>query len=69
MLVSSFNLSQPFNYAPYLYCKKGSNQRSIVSVYGPKEGKHLVWFGEMDRKISQIINEYIYLPFFLLFIL
>jgi hypothetical protein len=36
MLVSSFNLSQLFNYAPYLFCKKnGSIQRSIVSVYGP----------------------------------
>ncbi len=22
MLVSSFNLSQSFNYAPYLFCKK-----------------------------------------------
>jgi hypothetical protein len=36
MSVSSFNLSQSFNYAPYLFCKKGANQRSIVSVYGPR---------------------------------
>ncbi len=35
MLVSSFNLSQSVNYAPYLFCKNGSNQRSIVSIYGP----------------------------------
>jgi hypothetical protein len=32
------------------------------------EGKILVWFGEMERKISQIINDYIYLPFFLIII-
>jgi len=35
MLVSSFNLSQSFNYTPYLFSKNGSNQRSILSVYGP----------------------------------
>ncbi len=36
MLVSSFNLSQPFNYKLYLfYQKNGSNQRSILYVYGP----------------------------------
>ncbi len=35
MLVSSFNLSQSFNYVPNLFCKNDSSQRSIVSVYGP----------------------------------
>ena len=35
ILVSSFNLLQSFIYTPYLfYTKKGSNQRSILSVYG-----------------------------------
>jgi hypothetical protein len=33
MFVSSFDLSQSFNYAPNFFCKNGSNQRSIVSVY------------------------------------
>jgi hypothetical protein len=32
------------------------------------DGKNLVWFGEIDRKISQIINDYLCLPFFLLII-
>ncbi len=36
MWVSSFNLSQSFNYTPYLFYKRGSNQRYIVSVYGPR---------------------------------
>jgi hypothetical protein len=36
MLVSSFNLSQSFNYKPYLFYQKNcSNQRSLLSVYGP----------------------------------
>ncbi len=35
MLVSSFNLSQSFNYTPYLFYKNGSKQRSVLSVYGP----------------------------------
>ncbi len=34
MLVSSFNLSQSFNFAPYLSSENGSNQKSFVSVYG-----------------------------------
>jgi hypothetical protein len=33
------------------------------------DGKNLVWFGEIERKISQIIKDYFYLPFFLLIIL
>jgi hypothetical protein len=32
-------------------------------------GKNLVWFGEIEKKISQIVNDYLYLPFFLLIIL
>jgi hypothetical protein len=32
-------------------------------------GKNLIWFGEIERKISQIIKDYFYLPFFLLIIL
>jgi hypothetical protein len=37
MLISSFNLSQSFNYRPYLFYKKdGSKQRYILSVYGPR---------------------------------
>ncbi len=28
--------------------------------------KNLVWFGEIEKKISQIVNDYLYLPFFLL---
>jgi len=31
--------------------------------------QNLVCFGEIERKISQIINAYLYLPFFLLIIL
>ncbi len=37
MFGSSFNLSQSFNYTPCLFYKKGSNQRSILSVYGPRD--------------------------------
>jgi hypothetical protein len=33
------------------------------------DGKNLVWFGEIEKKISQIIKDYFYLPFFLLIIL
>jgi hypothetical protein len=33
------------------------------------DGKNLIWFGEIERKISQIIKDYFYLPFFLLIIL
>ncbi len=29
------NLLQSFNYTVYLFYKNGSNQRSILSVYGP----------------------------------
>jgi len=28
----------------------------------------MVWFGETERKISQVINDYLYLPLFLLII-
>jgi hypothetical protein len=39
MLVSSFNLSQSFNCTPYLFYKKTvQNQRSILSVFGPRGG-------------------------------
>jgi hypothetical protein len=34
-------------------------------TYGEKQ----VWFGEIEQKISQIIEDYLYLPFFHLFIL
>ncbi len=30
-----FDLSQSVNYTPYLFYKNVSNQRSILSVYGP----------------------------------
>jgi hypothetical protein len=33
------------------------------------DGKNLVWFGELERKFSQIIKDYFHLPFFLLIIL
>jgi hypothetical protein len=33
------------------------------------DSKNMVWFGEKEKKISQIIKDYFYLPFFLLFIL
>jgi hypothetical protein len=33
------------------------------------DGKNLVWFGEIGKKISQIIKDYFYLPLFLLIIL
>jgi hypothetical protein len=33
------------------------------------DSKHLVWFGEIRKKISQIIKDYFCLPFFLLIIL
>jgi hypothetical protein len=42
MLVSSFNLSQPFNS---LVQKNGSNHRSIVSVYGPWCAGRVPWSG------------------------
>jgi hypothetical protein len=35
MLVSSFNLSQSFNYRPYLFTKNGKNQRSIFLYMDP----------------------------------
>jgi hypothetical protein len=34
-----------------------------------RDGKNLVWFGEIEIKLAQIINAYLYLPFFLLIIL
>ncbi len=33
------------------------------------DGKNMVWFGEIEKKISQIIKDYLFLPFFLLIIL
>jgi hypothetical protein len=33
------------------------------------DGKNLVWFGEIERKLAKLINAYLYLPFFLLIIL
>ncbi len=46
---------------------------SIMDVNGVSpcqtEGENLVWFREIRKKISQIINDYLYLPFFLLIIL
>jgi hypothetical protein len=33
------------------------------------DGKNLVWFGEIERKLAQIINDYLCLLFFLLIIL
>jgi hypothetical protein len=33
------------------------------------DGKNFVWFGEIERKTSQIIKDYFCLPFFLLIIL
>ncbi len=33
-MVSRFNLLQSFNYTPYLFYKKVSKKRSILSVYG-----------------------------------
>jgi hypothetical protein len=35
MLVSSFNLSQSFNYIPYLFSKKLFKSQIILTVYGP----------------------------------
>jgi hypothetical protein len=49
-----------------------TNDRKIVLRRNRKRSSkkvHLVWFGEIERKISQIINDYFYLPFFLLIIL
>jgi hypothetical protein len=34
LICHRLNLLQSFNYAPYLFYKKRSKQRSIVSVYG-----------------------------------
>jgi hypothetical protein len=33
------------------------------------DGKNLVWFGEIKRRLAKYINAYLYLPFFLLIIL
>jgi hypothetical protein len=33
------------------------------------EGKNLVWFVEIERKLAKLSNNYLYLPFFLLIIL
>jgi hypothetical protein len=68
MLVSSFNLWQSFNYTTFLFYKKnGSNQRSILSVYGPRckvlyehvmdtvleyEGNMLAWEHQEDNQES-----------------
>jgi hypothetical protein len=40
-----------------------------MSSWGTKqtEGKHLVWFGEIEKKNSQIIHDCLYLPFFSLY--
>ncbi len=35
-MVSRFNLLQSFSYTPYLLYKNSSNQRPILSVYGPR---------------------------------
>ncbi len=48
MLVSSFNLLQSVNYMLHIFYKNGSNQRSILSVYGPwaaiqRRGSILAW--------------------------
>jgi hypothetical protein len=47
------------------------NQEWQKSLAGTRQtdGKNLVWFGEIEKKISQIIKDYFYLPFFLLIIL
>jgi hypothetical protein len=39
ILVISFNLSQSFNYSLISFTKNGSNQRSILSVYGPRRSQ------------------------------
>jgi hypothetical protein len=39
------------------------------SSWDQAAGKNLVWFGELERKFSQIIKDYFPLPFFLLIIL
>ncbi|MFN9957479.1 MAG: hypothetical protein ACK55I_30605, partial [bacterium] len=39
------------------------------SSWDQADGKNLVWFGELERKFSQIIKDYFHLPFFLLIIL
>jgi hypothetical protein len=42
-----------------------------ISKYGLRQtdGKNLVWFGELEKKTSQSIKDYFYIPFFLLIIL
>jgi hypothetical protein len=42
MLVSSFNLSQSFNYTPYLFYKKRSKSEiiSFCTVYGPRSAEY-----------------------------
>jgi hypothetical protein len=34
-----------------------------------KDGKNLVWFGEIERKLAKLSKDYFYLPFFLYFML
>jgi hypothetical protein len=56
ILVISFNLSQSFNNTPYLFYKNGSNQRSILSVYGPRRpqmqgGKNWI----LPKEINQTV--------------
>jgi hypothetical protein len=44
-------------------------KNSLSRYFETVTGKNLVWFRENRKKISQIINDYLYLPFFLLFLL
>jgi hypothetical protein len=44
-------------------------QKSPALGLGKQTAKTFVWFGEIKKKISEIINDYLYLPFFLLIIL
>jgi hypothetical protein len=56
MLVSSFNLSQSFNYAPYLFCKKQFKSEINCFCIRTQEnwrGQNLVWIAYKVQKIHQ----------------
>ncbi len=67
MLVNSFNLSQLFNSTPYLFTKNGSKERSILSIYRPKDRAGHVSFVECVFKSGLPTASIEYIPFFALF--
>ncbi len=59
MLVSSFNLSQSFNYTPYLFYKKTVQNRDQLFLYmdpGPRNGEKFE--KNLALNVGRIRNRY-----------